>query len=174
MIFFWKKLKNFEIFENPYWKIDFLKKIFDFQKSNFLKIQEGFFENFDKTFFKIIFLQEKKIFFLQFFFSELEFFSSLDSRHSCSQSTAHGLPTQRFIQKCTVMNFLLETLSYESSSNKKFVTVKFFIKVVLARALMTPRLYKWRESTEETNSRSLKKNHQKIFFHLGEKWFWKF
>ena len=91
----------------------FLRKFSIFKNRIFLRIknfQERNFKIFDIKFFKIIFSKKKK--FDSDFFSVLEFVPTLDSRHSYSQSTAHGSSTQRFIQKFTVMNFLLEMLSY--------------------------------------------------------------
>ena len=57
-----------------------------------------------------------KKYFSSIFFSVLEFVPTFDSRHSYSQSTAQYSSTQRFIQKCTVMNVFLEMLSYTTLS----------------------------------------------------------
>ena len=81
---------------------------------------------------KSIVLRAPMDFLYNFWIFELEIVSTFDSRDSYSQSTAHIFSTRRFIQKCTITNVFLEMLSYESSSKKKFVTVKFFIKVVVA------------------------------------------
>ena len=111
---FWKFLKIFKIVENPYWKIDFLKQNFRFWKIDLLKKKKSgrIFRKCRHIFFQNHFSPRKKIFFDSDFFSVLEFVPTLDSRHSYSQSTAHRHSTRCFIQKCTVMNVFLETLSY--------------------------------------------------------------
>ena len=66
-------------------------------------------------FFKIIFLQEKKIFFETDFFSDSENVSTSQIYAQSGLGVTLSRSTHRFMKKLTVTNFLLEGLSHVSA-----------------------------------------------------------